>query len=153
MVAGRRRRHNGVDFVSTYGEPVRAAADGTVVFAGAHVRGGGWLLPPERARKVRSRSMISGLFVTLRHGRGVRTRYFHLSGYTVRTGQYVKAGQIIGWVGRTGIKQSAPHLHFEIHHWGRRLNPAYYLRPYLLPPHGKGLRRRRGYATRHLSVL
>ncbi|MCA9673001.1 MAG: M23 family metallopeptidase, partial [Myxococcales bacterium] len=146
----RRRRHRAVDFYSTYGEPIRAMADGEIIFAGLQKRGrGGWILPPHKARGIPRRWMgIGGLFVTIKHAKGLRSGYFHMSGYTVRKGQKVKAGQVIGWVGRTGIKHSDPHLHFEIRRYRRRVNPVRFLRKYLLPPQGKYPKKKKG---KHVS--
>lgn len=139
------RRHRGIDFVSTYGEPVRAVADGVVVFAGIdHPRGGASNLSPSQARHVPRRRMgIGGLFVLIDHGHGVTSGYFHLAGYRVREGTRVKAGQLVGFVGSTGIKESPPHLHFEIRIGGHKVDPARRLRPYLAPPEGRARERRR----------
>ena len=132
------RRHGGVDFYSTWGEPVRAVADGEVLFAGVASRGGGaWNVAPKRSRHVgRKRMGIGGLFVILTHGAELQSGYFHLSRFTVAAGEKVKAGQIIGHVGRTGIKESPPHLHFELRLNERRINPEPRLRAYLVPRWG-----------------
>lgn len=137
------RRHNAVDFVSTTGEAVRAMADGTVQFAGFLHRRKGLRMPePERATKVPGSVMgIGGLFVILRHDHGLRTGYFHLSDYTVKRGDRIMGGQLIGHVGRTGIKESDPHLHFEMRRRKHRIDPARYLRPYLAPTKKSSKRR------------
>jgi murein DD-endopeptidase MepM/ murein hydrolase activator NlpD len=137
----RRRRHRAIDYYSTYGEPVRAVADGVVIFAGIdHPKTGASNLSPARARRVRSSATgIGGLFVIIRHGRGLSTGYFHLAGYTVRQGMKVKGGELIGFVGRSGIKQSAAHLHLDMRLNKRKVNPAHHLAPYLL---GRGLKLR-----------
>ena len=77
-----------------------------------------------------------GLFVIIRHGKGFDSGYFHLARFTVTHRQQVKGGQLIGYVGRTGIKESPAHLHFELRYQKRRFNPFHHLRPYLLPPTG-----------------
>jgi len=132
------RRHRGVDFFSTWGEPVRAVADGEVLFAGVASRGGGaWNVAPKRSRYTsRKRMGIGGLFMILTHGAELASGYFHLSRFTVAAGARVKAGQIIGYVGRTGITESPPHLHFELRLHERRINPEPRLRPYLVPRWG-----------------
>jgi Peptidase family M23 len=134
----RRRRHRGVDFVSVHGEPVRAVADGVVFFAGVDVpRRGARIVSPARSGRVRRSSMgRGGLFVLIQHGKGFASGYFHLASYTVAARQQVKGGQLIGYVGRTGIKESPAHLHFELRYQKRRFNPFHHLRPYLLPPTG-----------------
>jgi murein DD-endopeptidase MepM/ murein hydrolase activator NlpD len=75
--------HAGVDISSPYGVPVKATADGVVTFAGRLYAG-------------------YGLMIDLDHGRSVVTRYAHLSGIAVSEGQAVTAGEIIGYVGRSG---------------------------------------------------
>jgi murein DD-endopeptidase MepM/ murein hydrolase activator NlpD len=130
------RRHRGLDFVSVYGEPVRSAADGVVVFAGiGHRRGRSTNLTPEKAKRVRRRAMgIGGLFVMIEHGNGLVSGYFHLAGYTVGKGDRVQRGQIIGSVGDTGMKESVPHLHFELRVNKRNINPTRFLGPSIARP-------------------
>ena len=72
-----------------------------------------------------------GLVVVLQHGRNVRTVYAHLSRINVKTGQPVKAGEVIGLSGRSGNATGA-HLHFEIRRWGRAEDPVTLLGG---PPH------------------
>ncbi|MGJ3508654.1 M23 family metallopeptidase [Enemella sp. A6] len=85
------RYHTGIDLSAPIGTPVMAAADGTVKAP----NGGGW----------------AGVHVVIQHG-GDATLYAHLNQATVRPGQTVKAGQVIGFVGMTG-RTFGPHLHFE----------------------------------------
>jgi murein DD-endopeptidase MepM/ murein hydrolase activator NlpD len=74
------------------------------------------------------------VFVLIRHNEdGLTSGYFHLKRYFVNNGQKVKAGQQIGEVGRTGIKRSLPHLHFELRHWATRLDPVRYFGGEILP--------------------
>jgi murein DD-endopeptidase MepM/ murein hydrolase activator NlpD len=136
--SGGRRRHRGVDFYSTWGEPVRAVADGEVIFAGVSYRGGGAsTVHPKRSRYLSRKHMgVGGLFVVMTHGAELGSGYFHLSSFTVAAGARVKGGQIIGYVGRSGIKESPSHLHFEMRRNKVRINPEPRLRPYLVPRWG-----------------
>lgn len=88
------RFHTGLDFPARHGAPVRAARPGRVGFAGWDSGGYGYL-------------------VSIRHGHRVRTRYAHLSTITVRRGQRVRLGSLVGRVGSTGAS-TGPHLHFEV---------------------------------------
>lgn len=93
-VLGRTRRHEGTDYSAAPGTPVMAAGDGVVLRAG---RAGGY-----------------GNLVELRHLNGITTRYGHLRSFarSVRQGARVAQGQIIGFVGSTGLA-TGPHLHYE----------------------------------------
>ena len=104
---GRPALHTGVDFRDGYGAPVRATADGTVVLASAD---GGY-----------------GNLVEIDHGNGLSTRYAHLSSFTVKPGQKVKAGTIIGRIGETG-RTTGPHLHYETRINGEPVNPERFLK-------------------------
>ncbi len=98
--------HAGVDISSFYGAPVRAAADGAVISA--------------------ARESGYGMAVLLDHGRGVRTIYAHLSGFNVTPGQAVLAGEIIGFVGRSG-RSTGAHLHYEVRLQNIPVNPSRFL--------------------------
>lgn len=131
-----RRPHRGIDFASEQGEPVRAVAPGTVTFAGvdwerrAHIP-----LEPWGAVLVHERHMgPRGLFVEVDHGNGVVSLYAHLADYDVQIGDQVNAGQKLGDVGRTGIRDSGPHLHFGMFHHGKVLDPLEHLAAYVFPP-------------------
>jgi murein DD-endopeptidase MepM/ murein hydrolase activator NlpD len=131
-----RRPHRGIDFVSEQGEPVRSVAAGTVTFAGvdwerrAHIP-----LEPWGAVIVHERHMgPRGLFIEVDHGNGVVSLYAHLASYDVRVGDQVKAGQRLGEVGRTGIRDSGAHLHFGMFQNGRVLDPLDHLAAYVFPP-------------------
>ena len=102
-ILGYRRMHAGVDFKARHGTPIVAVTDGRVTGAG---RMGG-----------------CGNAVRLRHGNGIDTRYCHMSRIAVRGGQSVKRGQVIGYVGSTGLS-TGPHLHYEMYRGGRSVNPA-----------------------------
>ncbi len=96
------RMHSGVDFSGRYGSPIVAAADGEVVVAGW---AGGY-----------------GRQVQVRHAAAVVTTYSHMSSIAAAPGQPVRQGQVIGYVGSTGIS-TGPHLHFEVRVDGRAVNP------------------------------
>ena len=98
--------HAGVDMAGAMGEPIYASADGTVLQAG---RSGGY-----------------GNLVELGHGKGIDTRYGHLSAILVKPGEHVRQGQLIGRMGSTG-RSTGTHLHFEVRVDGRAVNP----RPFL----------------------
>lgn len=94
--------HYGVDISAPSGTPIRAAADGVVVFAG-------W----RRAY---------GNTVIVDHGNGLATLYAHCSRILVSEGEVVKQGQVIALVGSTGLS-TGPHLHFEVRRDGEPINP------------------------------
>lgn len=96
------RAHKGIDYGAPTGTPIRAAGDGTVVFAG--VRNG------------------FGNVVMIQHGGVYTTLYGHMSKIGVKNGARVSQGQIIGAVGMTGLA-SGPHLHYEFHVNGVAVNP------------------------------
>ena len=104
--------HYALDIAADYGSTVRAAAAGTVIFAGWKSNGGGYQ-------------------VWIAHGSGLYTTYNHMSGVSVGTGQRVSRGQQVGRIGQSG-NASGPHCHFEVWQgpvWdgGRRVNPLAYL--------------------------
>lgn len=101
-----RGNHQGIDIAAAYGLPVRATGDGLVLQASD--QGG------------------LGRAVFLSHGYGLTTRYGHLSAVTVRPGQRVKRGDVIGRVGNTG-RSTGPHLHYEVRLDGEPLNPIGYI--------------------------
>lgn len=102
-ILGIRRLHAGMDFRARHGTPIASVTDGRVVSAG---RAGG-----------------CGIAVKIDHGGGLQTRYCHMSRMAVRRGQQVRRGQIIGYVGSTGLS-TGPHLHYEMYRNGRTINPA-----------------------------
>jgi hypothetical protein len=131
-----KRAHKGVDFVSALGEPVRAIADGWVVYAGVDAPGkGARKVTLDKSGAIRKNSMgPGGLFVQIQHKDELMSEYMHLLNYLVQNGQWVKAGQIIGHVGDTGIRINAPHLHFQMRDNGEIIDPLVHLRPYLIGP-------------------
>lgn len=102
-ILGYVRMHGGMDFHASYGQPIVAVADARVVSAG---RAGG-----------------CGNAVKLQHAAGLATRYCHMSKMAVHAGQTVRRGQVIGYVGSTGLS-TGPHLHYEMYRNGQRINPA-----------------------------
>ncbi|HRY32498.1 MAG TPA: M23 family metallopeptidase [Bacteroidales bacterium] len=98
------RMHWGIDFTAPKGTPVFATANGTVTI-------------PDRAS-----TTGYGITVLINHGFGYQTFYTHLSRTAVKPGQKVTRGQIIGYVGSTGLAV-APHLHYEVIKNGKKINP------------------------------
>jgi hypothetical protein len=133
---GGRRPHRGIDFASELGEPVRSVAAGTVTFAGVDwERRAEIPLEPWGAVIVHERHMgPRGIFVEVDHGNGVISLYAHLASYGVQIGDRIEAGQRLGEVGRTGIKDSGAHLHFGLFQDGEVLDPLEYLAAYVFPP-------------------
>ncbi|WP_232476256.1 M23 family metallopeptidase [Flavisphingomonas formosensis] len=128
---GYSRFHKGVDFGAAYGSPIVAATDGVVAFAGWH---GG-----------------HGNYVKLNHSSGLATGYGHMSRIAVRPGVRVRQGQVIGYVGSTGLS-TGPHLHYELYKNGQAINPnsvKFTMAPLLA---GRELARFRGELTRLLAV-
>ncbi|MDH7640315.1 M23 family metallopeptidase [Sphingomonas oryzagri] len=102
-ILGFSRMHQGVDLAAPYGTPIVAAADGVVRFAGWH---GG-----------------HGNFVQIAHDGGMGTGYGHMSRIIVRPGETVQQGELIGYVGSTGLS-TGPHCHFEVYRGGQAIDPA-----------------------------
>ena len=101
-ILGYTRMHGGVDFGAPHGAPIFAVGDAVVSFAG-------W-------------SGGHGNFVRLDHGGGYGTGYAHMSRIAVGSGTRVRAGQVIGYVGSTGLS-TGPHLHYELYQNGQKVNP------------------------------
>jgi Peptidase family M23 len=129
---GGRRIHLGIDLAADGGEPVRAMADGVVEFAGIDRHQVGLFpLTPAEAERARGEPMgPRGLFVRIVHGDGVETLYAHLARYGVRIGQSVRAGELIGQVGRTGMQASEAHLHLGVFVDDLPVDPWPLVRPY-----------------------
>ncbi|MET0370224.1 MAG: M23 family metallopeptidase, partial [Sphingobium sp.] len=89
-------------FAAAYGSPIYAATDGVVGYAGRH---GG-----------------HGNYVRIQHGGGLATGYAHMSRIATSAGQRVRRGQVIGYVGSTGLS-TGPHLHYELYRNGQTINP------------------------------
>jgi murein DD-endopeptidase MepM/ murein hydrolase activator NlpD len=137
---GGARQHRGLDLVATIGEPVRAAASGTVIFAGVNLPGHPRKddIPPTRlARYAHRRLGVGGIYVCIDHDaseRKVVTCYMHLKSYIISQRDHVEAGQTIGFVGTTGVKVSPPHLHFEVRVDDMYTNPLRVLGDWAIPP-------------------
>jgi peptidase M23-like protein len=158
---GGARKHRGLDITATIGEPVRAVADGTVIFAGANIPGAARKgpIPPEKIAKYAKRRLgVGGIYLCIEHKpeKHVVSCYMHLQSYLVAQTDHVAMGQVIGYVGRTGVKVSPPHLHFELRVDTRFTNPVRTLGDFVIPPqatltHQYVLRARRA-KLRHLRT-
>ncbi len=101
-ILGFTRMHEGIDLSAPYGAPIYAVAPGTVSYAGLH---GG-----------------HGKYVRLEHSGGLGTGYAHMSRIAVAPGTHVRAGEVIGYVGSSGLSTGA-HLHYEVYRDGEAVNP------------------------------
>lgn len=103
-VLGYKKAHKGVDFAAPTGTPIYAAGDGVV----------------QRANRFSS----YGNYIKIKHNKTFQTAYAHLNGFAkgIRAGARVKQGQVIGYVGTTG-RSTGPHLHYEVHKNGVKVNP------------------------------
>ena len=100
------RFHYGIDLSAGTGTPIYATRSGTVTTA--------------------KFSSSGGFYVSIDHGDGFSSRYLHMTHYIVAPGQTVAAGQVIGYVGSTGVS-TGPHLHFSLYYNGVTVNPADYI--------------------------
>jgi murein DD-endopeptidase MepM/ murein hydrolase activator NlpD len=100
------KMHAGIDFTAPQGTPIYATANGRVTTSGN--TGNGY-----------------GNHVIVNHGYGYETLYGHMVRVKARNGQEVKRGEVIGWVGSTG-KSTGPHLHYEVHKNGTKIDPVYF---------------------------
>ena len=103
-ILGFSKMHRGVDFAAKRGTPIMAAGDGRITYAG--------------------RNGSFGRFIEIKHLNNYKTRYAHLYKYAkgVKKGRFVKQGEIIGYVGTSG-RSTGPHLHYEVKHKNRTINP------------------------------
>ena len=106
-------QHDGMDFAAPIGTSVRATGNGQVVEA-------------------QSLAGAQGVKVVIDHGYGFKTVYAHLDKFSVKKGQNVTRGDIIGTVGTTGLS-TAPHLHYEVHKNGKPVDPINYFFSELTP--------------------
>ena len=105
--AGASTYHQGVDMACPSGTPIYATRAGTVTVASYQAGGAGY-------------------YVSINHGDGFASIYMHMTRYVVSKGQSVTQGQLIGYVGSTGIS-TGPHLHFGVSYGGTYVNPMAYL--------------------------
>lgn len=101
-----RKFHYGIDFTAPTGIEVYATGDGTI-------------------ERIESSQRGYGNCIIIDHGYGMKTLYGHLSGFTVKQGQKVNRGDVIAFVGNTGLSTS-PHLHYEVFRNGEKVNPINY---------------------------
>jgi hypothetical protein len=101
-----KKMHPGIDFSAPIGTPIYATADGVVDRLNVSFSG-------------------YGKTIEVDHGFGYRSRYAHMHGFAVSKGQKVKRGELIGYVGNTGLS-TAPHLHYEVFINNRHVNPVHY---------------------------
>ena len=101
------RFHYGVDLSAPQGTPIYASRSGQVTTTDYEAGGAGY-------------------YVSINHMDGFTTRYLHMTHYIVSPGQYVSAGQVIGYCGSTG-GSTGPHLHFSVYYNGVAVNPAKYI--------------------------
>ena len=128
------RSHKGVDYAASSGTPVRASGDGKVIFAGTK---GGY-----------------GRLIVIRHGGRYTTAYGHLRRYArgIRSGKKVRQGQIIGYVGSSGLA-TGPHLHYEFRVNGVHRNPLTVRLPEAKPVHASYLSHFQENTQVYLSML
>ncbi|MGD8359077.1 MAG: peptidoglycan DD-metalloendopeptidase family protein, partial [Lysobacterales bacterium] len=119
-VLKRLRPHNGIDYYAPKGTPVYAAGDGTVIRS--------------------DYSAANGNHVFIKHANNIETKYLHFSKRAVKKGQKVKQGQVIGYVGSTGLA-TGPHLHYEFLVNGVHRNPRTVPLPKVVPLQGDLLAR------------
>ena len=105
-IAGASTNHQGIDLGAPEGTPIYASRTGVVTTA--------------------TYGKSAGYYVSINHGDGFSSIYMHMTRYVVSSGQAVSAGQVIGYVGSTGVS-SGPHLHFGISYNGSYVNPANYV--------------------------
>jgi len=105
--AGASTYHQGIDMACDSGTPIYATRSGTITKASYQAGGAGY-------------------YVSINHGDGFGSIYMHMTRYVVSAGQSVSQGQLIGYVGSTGIS-TGPHLHFGISYGGTYVNPMAYL--------------------------
>jgi murein DD-endopeptidase MepM/ murein hydrolase activator NlpD len=102
----RRRMHTGIDFTTPKGISIHATGNGVV-------------------ESIKKNKSGYGTHVTINHGFGYKTLYAHMGEVSVKRGQKVVRGEIIGKVGNTGTS-TAPHLHYEVIYQGKKVNPIHY---------------------------
>lgn len=107
------KMHHGIDFTAPEGTSIQATGDGRVVV-------------------VENKKSGYGRSVTIDHGYGFKTLYAHMAQIKVRKGQKVKKGEVIGTIGNSGTS-TGPHCHYEVHLYGKPVNPIHYCMDGLSP--------------------
>jgi len=107
-IYGYEKFHYGIDMSAPAGTPIYATASGTVIVATEDPEG------------------VCGNYVMITHSGGYMSSYLHMTSYCVSVGQYVNQGDVIGYVGSTGLS-TGPHLHFAMYHNGSFVNPMDYI--------------------------
>ena len=107
-ISGTYTLHKGIDMAANTGTPIYATRAGTVTTASYQAGGAGY-------------------YVNINHGDGYQSIYMHMTRYIVKAGQYVEAGEIIGYVGSTG-GSTGPHLHFGISYKGTYVDPLNFIK-------------------------
>lgn len=117
-ILGYMKMHQGVDYAAPMGTPIFAAGDGTIVFRG--------------------QKHGYGNFIILQHDKDISTAYGHMSRFAAneRVGEHVRQGEVIGYVGMTGMA-TGPHLHYEFRVDGQQRNPLTVTMPKPEPLSGK----------------
>jgi len=106
---GTREFHRGSDMKANMNTPVYATADGMVEYAGMHKRSG------------------YGNLIILQHNYGFKTYFGHLNKIVIKSGQFIKKGQLIAYTGNTGMS-NGPHLHYEVRFISRAVNPFWFIK-------------------------
>jgi murein DD-endopeptidase MepM/ murein hydrolase activator NlpD len=105
-VYGYPKMHTGIDLAAPFNTPIYASRPGVVVWAGWGDTGGWW--------------------VKLDHGDGFATTYLHMTRYVVKVGDFIQAGQLVGYMGSTGVSTGS-HLHFGVMYNGEWVDPLKYI--------------------------
>ena len=107
-VLKRREFHRGIDLKNIKGTPIYATADAAVEFAGFHKSSG------------------YGNLIILKHNYGFKTYFGHLNKVVIKSGQFIKKGQLIAYCGSTGMS-TGPHLHYEVRYKTNAMNPIWFM--------------------------
>jgi len=134
-ILNRIRAHKGVDYAAAQGTPIKATGNGKIVFAGDKRNG-------------------YGNYILIQHGKQYQTLYGHMRGFAkgMRSGVTVQQGQIIGYVGMTGLA-TGPHLHYEFRINGVHVDPLSHKLPTAAPISGKEKQRFLQYSQPLLSQM
>ena len=126
------KAHNGIDYRAPTGTPVYAAGDGKVIES--------------------AKNQYNGNYVFIQHANSIVTKYLHFSRRAVKKGQRVRQGQVIGYVGATGLAQG-PHLHYEFVVRGKHRNPRTVALPAVEPLEESALTQFEAHASLYLAQL